>query len=319
MVSSNSIRLALVGYGRIAIKHISVFQNIDCNIIAACNRSEEGRNNAKNEGFIKNTYSNIKEMIHKETPDGIICCASFDQIYNVAKEIIPYKIPILLEKPPGTSFNEFEELIDDSLKYNTPVVVGLNRRHYSIINKAIEDAGGFEKITSVFIDWSENPDHFLKRGFSFAQTSKMIFGNSLHGLDLLTYLSGNIVKPNVNVINIGKPFRWIMSLQGISDRNVLATFQSTWDSPGRWRLSFCTCDRRYTFEPLETCIVSHKGLKNRNIEPENYDLNFKPGFYNQAIIFKKTIISGKAPDQYNLVSAKPSMKLAEILTNVFVK
>ena len=108
----------------------------------------------------------------------------------------------------------------------------------------------------------------------------MVFGNTLHGLDLLTFLAGDIPAPAVVGTSQGEPNRWTMALTGVSSRGVVAAFNSTWDSPGRWRLSFTTPGKRYLFAPLETCQVFETGVNEpRAIEPEPCDRDFKPGFH----------------------------------------
>jgi predicted dehydrogenase len=314
------MRLALVGYGRIAPKHLEVFRGMGCEFVACCNRSAEGREKATREGGIQRTYATIDEMLKRERPDGVISCASIDQVFATAQQILPFGIPTLLEKPPGTSLAEFDELENLAARHGTPVMVGLNRRNYTVLRNALADAGGLEAVTAVFVEWSEDPGHCLRRGLSEHQVERMIFGNSLHGLDLLAQLAGAVTEPSVLARNLGDPFRWLMSLQGISDRGVLATFQSTWDSPGGWRLTFCTPGRRYTFAPLETCQMSESGSKEvRHIEPDECDRKFKPGFFGQAAAFLKTIRAGMAPAGQRLADSRPAMVLAQHLTQACVQ
>src|SRR6185295_10063877 len=202
------------------------------------------------------------------------------------------------------SIAEFDQLAPLAARHKTPVMVGLNRRHYSVVQKAIADAGGREAITAAFVEWSEDPGHCLRRGLSEHQVERMIFGNSLHGLDLLTHLAGAIVNPLVVTRNLGEKFRWLMSLQGVSERGTVATFQSTWDSPGGWRLTFCTPGRRYTFAPLETCQVSETGVKeSRQIEPDEQDRKYKAGFYGQSSAFLSMIRTGAAPERQRLADS----------------
>jgi predicted dehydrogenase len=319
MPSSNLIKLALVGFGKIAHKHLEVFRSLGCEFVASCNRSELGRRKASEEGGIHNTYAHIDEMMRVEKPDGVISCASVDQIYSTVIELLPFGIPLLIEKPPGTSLKEFLELESIATHYRVPVMVGVNRRHYSIIRKAVDDAGGFKAIHAVFVEWSEDPEHFLKNGHPPERVGRMIFGNSMHGLDMLTYLAGELSHPQVVAKNFGEPFRWMMALQGVSDRGVLASFQSTWDSPGRWRLTFCSRGRRYIFSPLETCIVLEKGSKTeRTIEPDEFDKQFKPGFYSQGCQFLEMIKTRQVSNSAGFSHVKPSMELAQLLTNEFI-
>ena len=309
-------RLALIGYGRIAPKHLDAFRAQGAEFVACCNRSEAGRESARTDGRIDHVYASIGEMLEREQPDGIICCASIHQVYGAAREIIPSGIPVLLEKPPGTSIDEYEQLCSLAERHKTPVMVGLNRRHYSVVRRAVDDAGGLESITTAAAEWSEDPQHFLKRGFSAQQVSRMVFGNTLHGIDLLTFFAGGCERPQITAVSRGEPLRWTMALQGMSERNVLATFNSTWDAPGRWRVAFCTAGRRYTFAPLETCEVMTSGTRDvRSIEPDEHDKQFKPGFYRQAQVFLEMVASRQAPAEHDLISAGPAMRLAQQLTD----
>ena len=103
MVARHMKRLALIGYGRIAPRHLEVFRALECEIVASCNRSERGRQKATSEGGIPRTYPDAAAMLDKERPDGVICCASADQMINAAGKILPFGIPTFLEKPPGIS------------------------------------------------------------------------------------------------------------------------------------------------------------------------------------------------------------------------
>src|SRR5262249_42867750 len=159
-----------------------------------------------------------------------------DQMAGAARQILPFGIPTLLEKPPGTSLAEFESLVQLAEQHSTATMVALNRRHYSVLKNAIADAGGPQSITAAFLGWSGESAYLLdQRGYSPRQVSRHVFNNSLHGLDLLTYLAGELEAPRVIGHSLGEPFRWLMGLQGVSRRGVLATFESTWDSPGPWR------------------------------------------------------------------------------------
>lgn len=314
-------RIALVGYGRIAPRHLEVFRVLDCEIVASCNRSERGREKAQSEGGIAHTYSSVEAMLDRERPDGVICCASAEHMAEVAEKIVSFGVPTLLEKPPGISLAELATIKQSAAKYKAPVMVGLNRRYYSVITRAIEDAGGIDAITAVFVDWSEEPEYLLRdRGFAPEQVAQRVYGNSLHGLDLLAFLAGDFVAPSIVGLSFGEPFRWIMSLQGVSQRGVLGTFQSTWDSPGRWRLVFCSRKRRYQFAPLESCSVSELEKKEtRTIEPDVWDKRFKPGFYRQARTFLEVIETSQVPALHGLESAEMAMSLAEQLTQACQK
>lgn len=313
-------RIALVGYGRIAPKHLAVLRAQGAEVVAACNRSAEGRARAESEGGIARTYAAIGEMIERERPDGVLCCASSDTQYMAALEVIPHGLPTLLEKPPGLSLEEYTHLCAVAERHATPVMVAMNRRHYSVIHRAINDAGGMENVESVSVEWSEDPAHFLNRGFSVERVSREVFSNSLHGLDMLTWLAGPIDDAHVVGLDFGDPLRWMMSLQGVSQRGALATFHSTWDSPGRWRFSYCTPGRRYVFAPLETCEVHEAGTREtRALEPAEVDVQFKPGFHGQAAAFLQMVKTREVPLLHSLAAVGPAVRLADKLTSACLR
>ncbi len=308
-------RIALIGYGKIAPKHLEALRAAGAEVVASCNRSEANREKARTEGRIPKTYASIGEMLEHEKPDGVVSCASFFEVYRTALEVLPIGIPTLLEKPPGTSLAEYEELRALAARHGTPVMVGLNRRFYGVVQGAVADAGGLAAITEVDVDWSEDARHFLKRGFTPEQVARMVFGNSLHGIDLMTHLGGGLPTPQITVRRGAERFDWNMAVQGLSDRGALLSFRSTWSSPGKWRLQLCASRRRYVFAPLETCVVQQSGERaERTIAPDPRDTEFKPGFFGQARAFLDMIGSRRAPDQASLDSVEPSMRVAEVLT-----
>ena len=309
------IKLGLIGYGKIAREHINVFNALKAEIVASCNRSEKRRKKASIEMNIPRTYASIVEMFDKENLDGIICCVSFWNNYSVAKELIPYGIPILLEKPPGTSLAEVDELKTMVDEYKTPLIIGMNRRHYSILKKAIDDAGGLNSITSVEIDWSEEPQKYINRGLSSHQVSRLIFANSLHGLDLITFLAGHIIEPKIVAKCNSSPFSWEMSMQGVSDRGVMTSFSSSWIHQVRWSLTINTSNKKYIFAPLEKCILLNGNKKRRTLNQSTIDSQYKPGFYYQAEYFLDVINKKVEVLKHNIESVIPAMELAEMLIN----
>ncbi len=314
------IRLGLIGFGRIAPRHIEVFRALGCEIAAACNRSEEGRRRAKNEGGIERTYRSIAEMLAKEELEGVICCASAEQIFEAGSALIPSKIPILLEKPPGLSVEEAETLHAQARESGTPVMVALNRRHYSVLRRALEDAGGLSAIRAVFVDWSENPRYLLdQRRLPPRVVERMVFANSLHGLDLLTFLAGPVETAQILGRAVSQPFGWQMLLQGVSERNVYVSFRSTWDAPGGWSLTFTTTGRRYTFAPLESCTRQEFDAPAQSIVPDDLDKKFKAGFYSQAQAFLEIIRTKQSNPGSDIASVLPSMRLASRLTRACIQ
>lgn len=310
MASNNLKRLAIVGYGNIGAEHHKVFEALGCEVVASCNRSEKGRSRAQASG-IEKTFTSIHQMIDDTNPDGIICSTSLFNNYSVCKELIPYRKPILLEKPPGTTFGELNQLIELQEKCETQVMVATNRIWYSVLHKALEDVGGIKEVESVAVVWSEDPIRLRdKRGFTDQQVASRNFSNSIHGLSLLHFLCGPFDRPNLFFNKRSGYFQYNLHLSGVSQRGVLGSFHSSWTHRLPWTLSFYGGQKSYVFSPLEACKVTDylKGTE-YFLSPELYDRKYKPGFYLQA---KKFLQNDS--DRYNLKSVKHLYKLASQLS-----
>jgi predicted dehydrogenase len=307
------MQIGIVGFGRIAQKHLDVLNALNISVVASVNRSQEKKELAFNAG-IPNNYSTIEDMVAHHKLDGIICCVSFQHIFEVASELIKFKIPILLEKPPGLSVHELLTLNQYSKEHKTPVMVGMNRRHYSILNRALEHMGGKDAITSLTLEWSEDPQSLTQR-FSSYEINHFIYANTLHGLDLITYCLGPIKNVHIQRDMTVDSYLQTATLTGLSQSNQSLSFISSWESPLPWRLTLNTYEHHYLFAPLENCRYINRQRQWNTLEVSEVDQNYKPGFYAQAEIF----IEGCRGymnnfNQHSLMSCIPPMTLAQSLT-----
>ena len=316
-MASSNLKLAIVGYGKIGRAHRKVFEAQGATIIATCNRSLEAREKASAEG-IPNTYEDITALLEQEALDGIICSTSIFNNFEVAKRIIPYKIPLLLEKPPGTSIEEVETLIQLEQDYQTPVMVATNRVWYSVLRKAVDDIGGLDQIKGVDVIWSENPNRLQERGFTTEQIHNRTYSNSIHGLSILQYLCGGLDNFSVSGIQHEGVFQREMSLQGLSKKGTLGRFYSSWSNILPWEVRFYGNDKYYVFKPLEQCIARNLDTREEyKIEGAEYDNTFKAGFYLQAEHFIKSIKGNPIPQEVSLDTSLELFKYAKALTNQF--
>jgi len=312
-------RLCLVGYGRIAPFHLQAFRSLGATVTACCNRSGPGRARAVEEGGIPGTYGTLSEMIDREHPDGILVTAGISSIFGLGRDLIPLGIPLLLEKPPGLSAEETRTLAQLAEKHGTTVMVGLNRRFYSVYHGALERMGGVESVTSVSVEWSEDIARMREVGHPEELLPLMAVCNSLHGVDLLTFFAGEIPRAAVwgrNLDPSGKTLRWQMGLDGVSSRGARAHFDSNWDVPGRWRLVVDAPEVRMVSAPLESALLLRRGRPPEEILPAKEDKEFKAGFTGQARAFLNLIKDGGAPrwPACGLREAGLSMEMAEQMT-----
>lgn len=314
------MKIVLVGYGAIAKRHLEVFRELGANVAASCNRSDDGNRKARYEGGIGTTYTDVRTMVECEKPDGILICASFKSLYELALNIIPYGLPTLLEKPPGLSVKQTQKLTDLANRHKTQVMVGLNRRFYSIYHKALDFMRGKERVTSVSVEWSEDAIKMLRNGYSREDVSAFIYANSLHGIDLVGFFAGEISDSTIWGRNLDadkSSFRWQMAMDGVADGGARIHFDSNWDVPGRWRLVVDAENVRFVSMPLEKgdLFIREEGV--RSLEPSEQDRVFKPGFYGQAKYFLRLINDGRRIEwpAASLQESVQAMTLASEMTS----
>lgn len=312
------MRIGIVGYGNIARKHIEVFRDLGCDIVASANRSEAGRRKAREESRIPETFADHTSLAKKAHPDAMVICVTFDQIFSVTADLMKHQIPLLVEKPPGTSLAELRELIRLQHLHNTKVQVALNRRHYTVFNKALDEVGGRQNISFISVEWSENPVRVRdQKGFTDQQIGKIIYGNSIHGIDLMTYLAGDVCDYTISSNPGSAYFSWNMVLNGKSPSGSLVCFLNSWDSPIGWRVVLGAKRKRYVFAPLEKCVVTDSENKSYEISPSAEDITFKAGFYGQAKHFLDFVSDKTNGECHNLQSCVKSMEIAEAFYNLF--
>jgi predicted dehydrogenase len=318
-MNCSEIRLAVVGFGEIARQHITAFRSLGASVVAAVNRSPQSRWKAEQVGGIERTYADPLTMVECERPDGILVTTSVLSQFEVIRKLICCDVPLLVEKPPAVSFADWAVLRDQIEARRLPVMVGLNRRYYSVYERALQRMGGVDAVTSVSVEWSEDPEGMLAAGHPPEILPLLSFANSIHGLDLLVFFAGILRNTEVwgRCLNHrGQKFRWQMGVHGVSDRGVRAGFESNWDVPGRWRLVVDAADVRMVSAPLETAVLFARGRTPETVEPSAEDQQFKPGFYGQAAAFLKLIRERKLPTwpAASLEETSATMYLAEMLT-----
>lgn len=289
----SKIKLGIIGAGKIAIEHLKVissFKNLQVSAITS-RTIDKAKKLSENFGIPK-TYEVIDDMISNEKVDGLMVLVSADQIFNVTSSLIPLKIPLFIEKPPGLSINESKQLSNLSVKYNTRNMVGFNRRYYTHFHKGlkiIEDAGGLLglSITGHERFWKitrENTQENIRENWFYA--------NSTHTIDLLRFFGGKIAhqqsfKNSISLIN-GDQF--VASLKFNS--GALGTYTSHWLSPGGWSVVLYGNGRTVVFNPLESGYWQDKEFKKYSLEPDSIDLKHKLGFYGQLKAFIELIKNG---------------------------
>ena len=221
-----------------------------------------------------------------------IIATSVESLFSTMQDLVNIKFEhILIEKPAALSINELINNKSYILEYgnNARIYVAYNRRYYSSVieaEKIIREDGGLRSMFFEFTEWTHKIDTKNK---SKELLENWFFANSTHVIDLAFYFAGYPQKLSANFVkgNLDWHNHSIYSGSGITDKGVVFSYLSDWESSGRWCVELLTSKRRILLKPLEEVSYILKGSVQDIKHPINneLDLNFKPGLYRQVSDF----------------------------------
>lgn len=196
---------------------------------------------------------------------------------------------VLIEKPAAISIKELLQNEEILKSYLNKVFVAYNRRFYASVEetfKLIDEDGGLQSMHFEFTEWSHRIEPLQKAP---GVKENWFFANSTHVVDLAFFIAG---KPKFwNCFSKSGELTWHaktnFSGAGITEKGVLFSYMSNWESAGRWSIELLTSKRRIYLKPLEEIEIQMKGTI--NIEKYDFvnqlDISFKPGVFNQVEAF----------------------------------
>lgn len=137
-----------------------------------------------------------RALIDAERPDAAIIGTPNEFHVSQALDFIAAGIPVLVEKPVATTFDQATQLVEASESSGVPVLVGHHRRYHPVAVRAKEiiSSGGLGRIvaasTTYFLLKPE--EYFDIPWHRAAGTGGTFLINLIHEIDLLRHLVGEI-------------------------------------------------------------------------------------------------------------------------------
>jgi len=196
---------------------------------------------------------------------------------------------ILIEKPAAISIEELLDNESQLSRYSENIFVAYNRRFYASVIEAqrlIKEDDGILSMHFEFTEWAHKIEPLEK---AKGVKENWFFANSTHVVDLAFYLSG---KPkDWSAFSKKGDIKWHektnFSGAGITEKGVIFSYLSNWESAGRWSIELLTKNRRIYLKPLEGLMTQQKG----SVEVVNhefdlgFDISYKPGLFHQVEAF----------------------------------
>ncbi len=190
-------RLAVVGVGRMGVKHTELVQaHPHCSLVGVCDAAPDRKAVADRLGVP--FYTSVEALIEETRPAGVIIATPTSHHVSVAETCAERSVHVLVEKPIADTMGGARRLIETTRKYGARVLVGYHRRHNALILKTRElvRGGALGKLVGVSVLWAVlKPDDYFDIDW---HRERRVGGptliNLVHDLDSLRFICGEITE-----------------------------------------------------------------------------------------------------------------------------
>lgn len=184
-MTTNTLKTGVIGLGNMGRHHVRNYFELEQSTLTAVMDPNNETATKYATQYNCNAYSNLDEMLEKESLDAVTITAPTSLHYQIAKQVIQKGIHVLIEKPISDTLETAEELIQLSQKHNVTLMVGhIERFNPAIIKlKEIIDSGQLGKITSLI---SKRIGMFPTQ----IKDANVMIDLAVHDIDIFSYLLG---------------------------------------------------------------------------------------------------------------------------------
>ena len=121
-----------------ALRHYKSMHSETVELVAVCDLDADRAAAYAREFGFRRAYSDFREMLSTETLDGLVVVSAIEATRAIVGELLPFGVPLLVEKPPGKNSREGRELVEIARQCGTPAMVSMNRRFNPAVVMAAE-------------------------------------------------------------------------------------------------------------------------------------------------------------------------------------
>lgn len=305
----------LIGTGQMAVEYAKVLvaQNHPFTVIG---RGETSASKFEQTTGIKPITGGINNYLANNSfPENayvIVATGTQDLMQTMLTVLKAGANRVLVEKPAAISIEELLTNEKNLEPYADRVFVAYNRRFYASVieaQKLIEEDGGLQSMHFEFTEWAHKIEPLDKAP---GVKENWFFANSTHVVDLAFYLAGKPV--DWKAYSKQGKLTWHVKSNfagaGITEKGVLFSYLSNWESAGRWGIELLTEKRRIYLKPLEGIAIQIKGsvlIENHTFDDE-IDKNYKPGLFKQTVAFLSNNLTQVESVVYHIINSKEIYK-----------
>ena len=202
------MKSAIVGCGSIAAVHGTVLtQHIPTTLTGVADiKFEKAQKYA--ETYAATPYASLTEMLDAEKPDVLHICTPHYLHVSMAIEALNRGINVFMEKPPAMTEAQLEELKAAAVKSGKLLGFCYQNRYNPCIQaaKKMIDSGEAGKVLGAraFVTWCREEKYYTEsgwRGKLATEGGGVLINQSIHTMDLLSYLLGNPTRIEASMTN----------------------------------------------------------------------------------------------------------------------
>lgn len=305
--------VAVWGYGRVAQHHAACLRALGLDWVAVT-RDPRNARRAERDGASA-THADLDACFGASPPDAIVSCLPVLHVADGVHEAVRHGVPVLTEKPVGLSPSKADAAARAADDAGCPVMVGLNRRFYSVVEEARE------RITrdGLLGIGAEGPDRMRRVIAAGVHPEKVLdrwlFANVIHVLDLVRFLGGEPTDVHSLRSEGPAPFSPSYASTFRLPDGALGHYSGFMASPGSWGVDVYQDGRRIRLRPLEEGAVEDEdgGVEQLPVSAE--DVDFKPGFMAQMRHFIDGL--GKRRPAYAGHDLRDHLKTMDFVQEIF--
>lgn len=189
----SKLKFAVVGCGgrgRGHLRILSAFPDVD--VVAICDPVEASRDAALRDVSVSGVYANTADLLAVEKLDGVVVATPAHLNATTALPLLQAGVNTLMEKPPGLSVPETEELREAASASGALAMVGWNRRFNPIITRALAETRERGPVTQVVGEFHKSLTKIAaSQPFPEAVLDNMILETTTHAVDTIRFLAGS--------------------------------------------------------------------------------------------------------------------------------
>ncbi len=202
------LKVAIIGLGTISSTHKLAIECSDiAKLVAVCDNNSE-----KAGDYSVPFYTDIEEMLKKEFLDCVHICLPHYLHVPVIRLCAEYKVNVFTEKPVALNYQEASSIFNLEEKYHIKIGVCLQNRYNQTVQQLKQEIctgkyGNFIASKGI-VTWCREMSYYEEapwRGKKKESGGGVMINQTIHTLDLLSYLVGDFRKIEGKVANFSLP------------------------------------------------------------------------------------------------------------------